>query len=166
MSDPNLHGKGGHSGGHSGDYEKQEFAAGGVLISLAILGVLGVITYFIVLGMFRFLNNYEAKQQAKNPMVADQAETRKSTDDQVMKTFPAPRLQRDDVAEMHEQLVKEEQTLHSYAWVDQNAGTVRIPIDRAMELIAERGLPGRSVAPAAPAQGAPAAKKAVGKKKS
>ena len=30
--------------------------------------------------------------------------------------------------------------LHSYGWVDQQAGIVRIPIDRAMTLLTERGL--------------------------
>lgn len=31
--------------------------------------------------------------------------------------------------------------LRGYDWADQNAGTVRIPIERAMELLAQRGLP-------------------------
>ena len=31
--------------------------------------------------------------------------------------------------------------LDSYDWVDRSAGVVRVPIDRAMDLIAERGLP-------------------------
>lgn len=38
--------------------------------------------------------------------------------------------------------------LHSYGWVDRRKGIIRIPIERAMDLIAERGLPAR-----APAQG-------------
>jgi hypothetical protein len=33
-------------------------------------------------------------------------------------------------------------TLSTYGWVDRAAGTVRIPIDRAMRLLLERGLPG------------------------
>ena len=36
--------------------------------------------------------------------------------------------------------VKEDQQLHSYSWVDKNAGTVRIPIDDAMRLMLERGI--------------------------
>jgi hypothetical protein len=32
----------------------------------------------------------------------------------------------------------EEKTLHSYGWVDKSAGVVRIPIDRAMELMVEK----------------------------
>lgn len=37
----------------------------------------------------------------------------------------------------------EDFTLSSYGWVDQKTGVVRIPIARAMELVAERGLPAR-----------------------
>jgi hypothetical protein len=33
--------------------------------------------------------------------------------------------------------------LYSYGWVDEKAGTVHIPIDRAMDLIVQRGLPVR-----------------------
>jgi hypothetical protein len=56
---------------------------------------------------------------------------------------PAPRLQvapADDLARLR---TAEQQRLNSYDWVDRNAGVVRIPIDRAMALIAERGLPTR-----------------------
>ncbi len=40
--------------------------------------------------------------------------------------------------------------MHSYGWVDQPAGVVRIPIDRAMELLAQRGLPTRPQAGTVP----------------
>ncbi len=40
---------------------------------------------------------------------------------------------------------KEDLLLENYSWVDESKGVVRIPIERAMELVAERGLP---VAPA------------------
>lgn len=35
----------------------------------------------------------------------------------------------------------EAELLNNYAWVDQGAGTVRLPIARAMELLAQRGVP-------------------------
>jgi hypothetical protein len=38
---------------------------------------------------------------------------------------------------------REEDTLSTYGWVDQSAGTVHIPIDRAMDLLAQQGLPVR-----------------------
>jgi hypothetical protein len=50
----------------------------------------------------------------------------------------------------------EDELLHGYGWVDRNAGTVRIPIDRAKDLLMERGLPVRGASPAAPEGGTPA----------
>ncbi len=38
-----------------------------------------------------------------------------------------------------ESITDEEKALYSYGWVDEKAGTVRIPIERAMDLIAQRG---------------------------
>jgi hypothetical protein len=38
-------------------------------------------------------------------------------------------------------LAEEEQELNSYGWVDAGNGIARVPIDRAMELIVEQGLP-------------------------
>jgi hypothetical protein len=65
---------------------------------------------------------------------------------ELTKTFPTPRVQLDDgnqdVADLHE---REDLLLENYSWVGQPQGKVRIPIERAMELIAQRGLP---VAPA------------------
>jgi hypothetical protein len=44
----------------------------------------------------------------------------------------------------------EDEKLNSYGWVDQKAGTVRIPIDRAMDLLIEKGLPVRAGSPPKP----------------
>jgi hypothetical protein len=40
----------------------------------------------------------------------------------------------------------EDEKLSTYGWVDKNAGRVRIPIDRAMDLVVQRGLPVRAAA--------------------
>ena len=61
---------------------------------------------------------------------------------EITQTFPTPRVQTDDgdqdVADMH---AREDLLLNNYTWVDQSKGTVRIPIEQAMQLIAQRGLP-------------------------
>ena len=38
---------------------------------------------------------------------------------------------------------REDPVLNSYGWVDQKNGVARIPIDRAMQIIAQQGLPAR-----------------------
>ena len=43
-----------------------------------------------------------------------------------------------DLVDLH---AREDLLLDHYSWVDQSQGKVRIPIERAMELIAQRGLP-------------------------
>jgi len=61
---------------------------------------------------------------------------------EITQTFPTPRVQSDDgnqdVADLH---TREDLLLSNYTWVDESKGTIRIPIERAMELIAQRGLP-------------------------
>ena len=60
--------------------------------------------------------------------------------------FPEPRLQVNEQLTLAQQREREAAQLHRYAWVDQAAGVVQIPIDRAMELVVERGLPARQPA--------------------
>lgn len=55
--------------------------------------------------------------------------------------FPAPRLQVAPEVDLAALRARENEELDHYGWIDKNAGVVRIPIDRAMDLIASRGLP-------------------------
>ncbi len=52
-----------------------------------------------------------------------------------------PRLQRNPRADMTEYQRRMEQRLQGVGWVDRRAGVVHIPIERAMTLLLERGLP-------------------------
>lgn len=63
----------------------------------------------------------------------------------------APRLQRFPENEFHEFRLREEAVLHQYGWVNKETGVVRMPIEQAMRLAVERGLPVRP----APEQAAP-----------
>jgi hypothetical protein len=60
---------------------------------------------------------------------------------------PLPRLQLNPPQDLRALRAAEDAVLHSYAWVDRAAGVVRIPIERAMELTLERGLPARPQQP-------------------
>jgi hypothetical protein len=61
---------------------------------------------------------------------------------ELTQSFPLPRLQTDDgnqdLADLRE---RENLLLDHYSWVNEKAGQVRIPIERAMELLAKQGLP-------------------------
>jgi len=64
---------------------------------------------------------------------------------------PQPRLQTHPLLDLRELRQRESDFLNHYSWVDKNTGVVRIPIERAMDLIAERGV---RVAPQAASGGA------------
>jgi hypothetical protein len=61
---------------------------------------------------------------------------------QIVAAFPTPRVSADDdsqaTADLH---AREDLLLNYYSKVDGQPSTIRIPIDRAMQLIAQRGLP-------------------------
>ena len=61
---------------------------------------------------------------------------------------PQPRLLVNEPANLAELREHEHAMLTTYGWVDQSAGVVRMPIDRAKELVLERGLPVRGAEPA------------------
>lgn len=63
---------------------------------------------------------------------------------------PAPRLQTQPREELKRMRQDEDRVLNAYGWADPNTGRVRLPIDRAMQLLLEQGLPARAQAPAAP----------------
>ena len=60
---------------------------------------------------------------------------------------PEPRLQVRPAQDLQQVRAEEDAILHSYGWVEHSTDTVRIPIERAMELLATRGLPSRPAAP-------------------
>lgn len=56
---------------------------------------------------------------------------------------PLPRLQSAPIEDLKEMRAAEDKILGGYGWVDQQHGIVRIPIDRAIDMLAQRGLPAR-----------------------
>ena len=64
---------------------------------------------------------------------------------------PTPRLQINQVTDLQQFREREEQLLTTYG-LEQNSGAVRIPIDKAIDIVAGRGaLPVAAAKPAAPA---------------
>ena len=61
-------------------------------------------------------------------------------------TFKEPVLQIHPIVDLNAYRAQEEKLLSSYGWVDKEAGIARIPIDRAIDLISEQGLPAREPA--------------------
>jgi hypothetical protein len=54
---------------------------------------------------------------------------------------PAPRLQANEFRDLAALRRSEDARLGTYGWIDRDHGTVRIPIEQAMRIVAERGVP-------------------------
>jgi hypothetical protein len=103
------------------------FGFGGGLMAVAVVVML------VVYVLFGFFDGRERQRApAEYPLAA-----------QANQTPPEPRLQTNPREDLREMRAREDETLTTYGWVDKNAGVVRIPIDAAMKLTLERGLPAR-----------------------
>lgn len=140
------------SNGHA-DYERKDIGPAGIIAFLIGLGAVLVLAYFLVDGLYKVLDkHFEAEQPAVSPLSTNaQHDTRRippqyDPDYQkyLKEQFPAPQLETNERTELNEIRLREENVLSTYDYVDKNAGTIRIPIDRAMELLVQRGLPVRS----------------------
>lgn len=60
---------------------------------------------------------------------------------------PAPNLQIDPRQQLLDLRADEERVLTTYGWVDETNGLTHIPIDRAMDLLVDQGLPVFATAP-------------------
>jgi len=62
---------------------------------------------------------------------------------QEREAIPGPRLQVGANKDLRQMRGGEDAVLNSYGWVDKDSNIVRIPIQRAMEILAKQGLPAR-----------------------
>lgn len=123
------------------EFEHEDWRPRVVYAFLASLALMGVLVYFVVWGVYGLIDAYQMRHQPpQNPLLAPETDTRRVLPQDIEK-FPQPRLERNERLEINDFRLGEEQTLYSYGWVDPQGGVARIPIDRAMELIAQRGLP-------------------------
>jgi len=148
MSDPVKH----ESTPANRSYERQDISDRGVFYFLAGLLAATLLISFLLSGLYKILDKrFETHQPPVNPLAANVAEDTRQVPPQYPQTaFPDPRLETDERTQLNSIRIAEEQKLNSYGWVDEKAGTVHIPIERAMELLAQRGLPLRPQSGAQP----------------
>lgn len=132
--------------GHETSFEREDLSTRGVFAFMIGLAVTGVVTYFIIVGMYTFLDKYERSQMSTaSPLVTTKgAISRVVTQEDMDKAFKdngAPMLETDERGQFRGYLLGQENQLNSYGWVDQSAGVAHIPIERAMDLIAKQGIP-------------------------
>lgn len=137
--------------GH-GAFEREDLSATGVLYFLVGVAALGLVGFLLMAGFYKVLDTRAGKEQPEVSPLATSVptDTRKLPEsyknpggykDYLKDTFPAPRLEIDERTELNDDRMAEEEKLNSYGYLDDSHVAVRIPIERAMELVAQRGLP-------------------------
>ncbi len=123
-------------------YDRSDLSARGIvgfLIGLALT------IFFIQVVMWGFLRYFTRGQVSPPPpsaaIVTPENQTGKVGEPTTR--FPAPQLQPDPVADLNKFSIALEEQLDTYGWVDQKAGIVHIPIERAIDIVAQQGLPVR-----------------------
>ncbi len=147
----------GAAGGSEADGFDREIDLKSVLSFVAALAL----TMIVVLSLLWVLMGYwKRRWAARDPRPSPIAEANAPAPP------PEPRLQSAPVQDMEALREREASILASYGWVDRKAEIGRIPIDRAMDLLVESGLPatGRPGTPAArpaaaPGDGSPRARR-------
>ncbi len=111
--------------------------------AIAVVGALLLVTLGITLGFAWGVMEAHRHETAPPPVATVEGLPRTP----VAFTFgptSGPNLQVDPHLDLLALRAREDQSLTSYAWIDQKSGIVRIPVERAMKLVAERGLPART----------------------
>jgi hypothetical protein len=143
-------------GADSPGYEVTDVNVKGIAVFLASLLAFVGVFFIFCFGMGKVINTailksdgppnkwnmIGAQPTGKRQDLTSNAVMEQNQLNQMVKRFPSPRLQTDDgnleIAEMH---AREDLLLNYYSWVDRSSGKVRIPIARAMQIIAQNGLP-------------------------
>jgi len=106
-----------------------------------ITGVSALIGIWVVIALVYFLFTYLAHERAISSPPPLPIEARGNP------MPPEPRLQESPRRDLKAMRAREDWELNHYFWVDQKKGTVAIPIERAMDILAARGIPPQKQAP-------------------
>jgi hypothetical protein len=119
-------------------FEARDVKVSGVLKFLVFLGFALVASYFICLGVYNLTTSRVAQFDSPPPVVRQGMEAAKP---------PEPRLQglpgheTDPQQDLRDKLAADRKGLEETRWVDEKAGVAQIPIEEAMKIVAEKGLP-------------------------
>jgi len=134
-------------------YEATDVRVTGIVVFLVSLFIFVGVCGLLTIGMGHLINAWMDKEDGPTSKWAKTVEVRELGNmptspelqrkmAELTQQFPTPRVQTDDgnqdVADLHQ---RENLLLDNYSRIDGTQGKVRIPIERAMELIAQRGLP-------------------------
>lgn len=111
-------------------HEANTVRIGPILVFGSTLGVLTIVVLLLLRGMF---HTYVSRAAQVEPPPSPLAVTRQPPS--------GPRLQVSPAQELEKMRADEDALLYSYGWVDRSMNVVHIPINRAIDLLIEKGLP-------------------------
>lgn len=103
-------------------------------LGLAVIALVAHVFLWWLLGIYE--RQHERAQTQVYPMAAGQQN----------RLPPSPRLQANPQQELQDLRAKQRALLEGYGWVSKETGIARIPIEDAMKMVVERGLPAREAA--------------------
>jgi len=116
-------------------YEPRDLSHRAVFVFLFILGMGLLVIQIAIWGVFRNLGASQyAGHQTTNPIMTSNEELKEVGGDPAL-SFPVPRLQPNDIADLNKFRVAEEEQLNSYGWVNPKQGKIHIPIERAIDVM-------------------------------
>jgi hypothetical protein len=136
-------------------YETRDVRIRPLLVFAAGLTVVGVVVYLVIFVMIRLFSGQAAKEDA---LLAPSSLAQPAAPGEE-RLPPEPRIQVNPAGDLKMLRDREDAILTTYGWVDRTAGVVRVPVDVAMKLVLEEGLPVRQPEGALPAAGTPAPRK-------
>ena len=143
-----------HSTVPSPGYETSDANSGKIVRALVVLAILLIGSGLVCWAMFHFFVRQQSRLESPSPF----SETRQVPSGPQLQVYP-----REDWQKFHQEQVD---SLNAAGWENRGAGTVRIPIDQAMDLLVKKGIPvAGETAPNAPAKAAATKAPAVGEKK-
>jgi hypothetical protein len=135
---PDAHRAGGQSDSPGGGYERRDLS----LRAIVVFGIFVAASVLLSILVAYWLFWYSADEAARTgPRLSPLAQ---------QEAPQGPRLQVNAPGDLRKFRAQEDALLDSYGWINREAGSVHIPIDRAMRLLVERGLPVTPEAAAGP----------------
>lgn len=111
---------------------------------MLILTIITLFCYALVAGFYKFMESRAVSNDTtRSPLASTPVQPAIQDGRVVGGPAAVPSLLVGEPVNLQKFRAEEDHLLTSYGWVDQNAGVVRLPIDRAKELLLERGLPVR-----------------------
>jgi hypothetical protein len=129
-------------------FETRDVKARTIYIYLAVLAAAVVLSYLVCVFVLRITTNMAAESDTAPPPV------RQKLGADYLTMPPEPRLQgvpghgTDPQSDLRQKLREDMEANETAGWVDQNSGVAQIPVEDAMKIIAEKGLPASPAPPA------------------